>query len=64
MTSDQLAVITDIIGRAPEWVRQDLLAKEPSHRQRAEEALAAMIAAALSREVDATDGAATAPACL
>lgn len=54
MTTEQLAVITDIIGRAPEWVRQDLLAKEPSNRQRAEEALAAMIAAALRRDVDAS----------
>ncbi|MGR6330030.1 DUF6771 family protein [Sphingomonas sp. XXL09] len=47
MTSEQLAVITDVVRRAPEWIRQDLLAKDPAGRQRAEEALAATIAAAL-----------------
>lgn len=52
MTPEQLALITDVIGRAPEWVRHDLLAKDPSNRQRAEEALAAMIAAALHRDIN------------
>jgi hypothetical protein len=38
------------IARAPEWVKRDLLSKEPALRERAEEALAAMIAAALTHE--------------
>lgn len=52
MAREQLALITDVIGRAPEWVRYELTAKDPSNRQRAEEALAAMIAAALHRDID------------
>ena len=47
MTDQQHAVLTSVVQRAPEWIRHDLLAKEPGARQRAEEALAAMIAAAL-----------------
>ena len=47
MMDKQLAVITGVVRRAPEWIRHDLLTKDPTGRQRAEEALAAMIAAAL-----------------
>lgn len=47
MMDKHLTVITGVVRRAPEWVRHDLLAKDPAGRQRAEEALAAMIAAAL-----------------
>lgn len=43
------AEITAIIARAPEWIRQELLSKEQATRARAEEALAAMIAGALTR---------------
>jgi hypothetical protein len=46
IASQQL--IIQVIARAPEWIRHDLLAKDPANRQRAEEALAAMIAAALT----------------
>jgi hypothetical protein len=52
MTTEQLTLITDVVRRAPEWVRHDLLAKDPAGRQRAEEALAAMIAAALRHEAE------------
>jgi hypothetical protein len=52
MTDEQLALITSVVRRAPEWVRHDLLAKDPAGRQRAEEALAAMIAAAIRHNGD------------
>lgn len=41
------AKIHAIVARAPEWIRHDLLSKEPAVRARAEDALAAMIATAL-----------------
>lgn len=43
------ATINDVIARAPEWVRQELLSKEAAIRNRAEETLAAMIANALAK---------------
>jgi len=49
MTDDLQAVITATIARAPDWVRQELLSKEKPIRVRAEEALAAMIAAAIQQ---------------
>lgn len=48
MGSTSLGAITAVIARAPEWIRQELLSKEPSTRARAEEALAAMITDALN----------------
>ena len=54
MNDEQLALITSVMRRAPEWVRQDLLAKDTAGRQRAEEALAAMIAAALRHDTEVT----------
>jgi hypothetical protein len=48
MNEDVEHKINSVIERAPVWIRQDLLAKEDSVRQRAEEALSAMIAAALN----------------
>lgn len=46
--SDTLqARIAAIIARTPEWIRQELQSKEAGTRERAEEALAAMIAGAL-----------------
>ncbi|MEG3089641.1 DUF6771 family protein [Sphingomonas sp. PB4P5] len=47
MNDNLQATITAIIARAPDWIRQELLSKEKATRQRAEEALAAMIAGAL-----------------
>jgi len=43
------ATITTVIARAPEWIRHDLLSKEPTTRARAEETLAAMVASALAQ---------------
>lgn len=40
------AVITGVLSRAPEWIRKDLASKDASTRERAEEALAALISAA------------------
>ena len=62
MATEQLALITDVIGRAPEWVRYELMAKDPSNRQRAEEALAAMIAAALQCDIDTVQKVGSSPA--
>lgn len=42
-----LSVITGVLERAPQWVRDDLAVKDPGRRSRAEESLAAMIVAAL-----------------
>jgi len=43
-----IEVVGKVLSRAPEWLRSDLAAREPLVRQRAEETLAAMIAAAIS----------------
>ncbi|MDE2410203.1 MAG: hypothetical protein KGM18_00345 [Sphingomonadales bacterium] len=40
-------IITEVIERSPQWLRQDLTGKDPAVRARAEETLAAMIAEAL-----------------
>lgn len=40
-------MVRAVIAKAPHWVRQDLLSKDAPLRDRAEEALAAMIANAL-----------------
>ncbi len=42
------AVVTRILSRAPEWIRKDLAARDALTRERAEEALAALISAALA----------------
>jgi hypothetical protein len=42
------AVVTRLLGRAPDWIRKDLASKDALTRTRAEEALAALISAALS----------------
>ena len=48
-------IILRVVERAPSWVRRDLSAKDASARVRAEEALAAMIADALSQQEKAED---------
>ncbi|MDP9086451.1 MAG: hypothetical protein M3N02_06765, partial [Pseudomonadota bacterium] len=48
MSQHLVLVVERLLANAPQWLRQDLLSKDPSIRQRAEETLAAMIAAALS----------------
>jgi hypothetical protein len=40
-------VVRTAIAKAPLWVRQDLLSKDATLRERAEEALAAMVANAI-----------------
>ncbi|MBP8231593.1 MAG: hypothetical protein KAY22_04750 [Rhizorhabdus sp.] len=48
MTADEIrAKISRAVQHAPEWLRQDLVSKEPAARSRAEETLVAIIAAAL-----------------
>jgi hypothetical protein len=47
MNQDVIALVTALLERASEWVRTDLAAKDPAARARAEETLAAMVAAAL-----------------
>jgi hypothetical protein len=41
------ARILGVIERAPQWLRNDLAAKDPAARARAEEALAAMLVDAI-----------------
>ncbi|WP_174292401.1 DUF6771 family protein [Sphingomonas bacterium] len=48
MSQQFVVVVERVLGRAPLWVRQGLVASDSSVRQRAEEALAAMIGAALA----------------
>jgi hypothetical protein len=47
MTDAQLAAIASVLSRAPEWVRRDLSSATSTVRQRAEDALAAMLTAAI-----------------
>jgi hypothetical protein len=47
MTQAIVDVVAAVLARAPEWIRQDLAGKDAASRARAEETLAAMIAAAL-----------------
>lgn len=44
------STIAAVLARAPEWIRHDLAVKQESIRTRAEDALAAMIAAAIAGE--------------
>lgn len=46
--------VAGVLARAPRWIRTDLCASDPALRTRAEEALAAIIAAALTE--DRADG--------
>jgi hypothetical protein len=54
-TDDSAAVnklndtIAAVLARAPDWIRNDLAARDATTRERAEETLAAMIAAALDK---------------
>ncbi|KFG89943.1 hypothetical protein BV98_002239 [Sphingobium herbicidovorans NBRC 16415] len=48
MDENTTDMILRVIERAPQWVRHELEAKDPSARKRAEETLAAMIADALA----------------
>ncbi|MEO9745253.1 DUF6771 family protein [Parasphingorhabdus sp.] len=50
MERDQRAVIDAAIERAPRWIKLDLAAKDDATRQRAEDALAMIIAKAIEGE--------------
>ncbi|WP_331710323.1 DUF6771 family protein [Sphingomonas sp. CCH18-H6] len=47
MSIELHGVVRTAIAKAPQWVRQDLLSKDPTLRERAEEALAEMVANAI-----------------
>lgn len=49
INDDIQAILTAVIARAPDWIRRDLLSSDGGERMAAEEALAAMIAAALGQ---------------
>ena len=49
MNQDMQATVTAVIARAPDWIRRDLLSQDGGERLAAEEALAAMITAALAQ---------------
>jgi hypothetical protein len=51
--SDELSQrILAALVRIPDWLRRDLSSKDAANRQRAEEALSAMIARALGEHAD------------
>jgi hypothetical protein len=53
MASDDLTTkIAKVVEHAPGWLRQDLASKDSAVRTRAEDTLAAMIAAALRPPAD------------
>jgi hypothetical protein len=56
VTDEQRTLIASVVSRAPEWVRRDLSSTNPAAKQRAEDALAATIVAAL-RDLDLSTGA-------
>ncbi|CAN5413167.1 hypothetical protein BH10PSE12_BH10PSE12_26150 [soil metagenome] len=52
MTQEELTgLIAAVLNRAPQWVRHDLATTDPSLRERAEETLAAMVAAGIAESV-------------
>jgi hypothetical protein len=46
--SDLTSIVNAVVAKAPHWIRHDLASSEATLRLRAEESLAAMIAAALA----------------
>ena len=44
-------IVVEALSRAPAWVRNDLAAKEPALRERAEETLAALITVAITAKL-------------
>ncbi len=47
---DVAKIVQGLLARAPEWIRVDLSSKDSGARSRAEETLAAMIAAAINKD--------------
>ena len=54
-TEDIVLVVSSLLARTPEWVRQDLSSKDIGVRTRAEETLAMTIDAALRREASSPE---------
>jgi hypothetical protein len=50
MTAGQLVLIASAVSRAPEWIGRGLSSTNPALMQRAEEELAAVVAAAIRIE--------------
>jgi hypothetical protein len=46
-TVDLTEIVTDLLRQAPQWIRTDLASKDGALRERAEDALAAMIVNAI-----------------
>ena len=49
-SDDLIMLVRTVLGNTPAWVRTDLSAKDTYARARAEEVLAAMIAAAIRKQ--------------
>ena len=56
MSQHVVQVVERLLAKAPQWIRQDLLSSDASTRRRAEETLAAMVAAALDDTPTDTGG--------
>jgi hypothetical protein len=50
-------LIEQVVAKAPAWIKTELISPDPGLRERAEETLAAMIAAALEEEAGTGEGA-------
>ena len=50
--SELTHIVHEAISNAPQWVKHDLTSKDPALKARAEDALAAMIAAVLPQFAD------------
>lgn len=48
MEQNLVMAITTVLKQTPQWIRTDLAAKDAGLRERAEEALAAMLVAAMT----------------
>lgn len=55
MPERRAATIHAVLAKTPEWIRGEFASKEPTARARAEEALAAMLEAAIRTEAEVTE---------
>lgn len=51
MSKHIVFIIEQVLAKAPQWIRQDLLSPNMPTRRRAEETLAAMIADAVAQSI-------------
>lgn len=57
MDSQQIAqAVAAVITKAPKWIRHDMAGTDAALRARAEESLAAMIVAALTKDMPISSG--------